>query len=46
MALIAYAAERNIPLQVKEKGIYSHDENIWHLSSEGGELENPWANAP
>jgi len=43
---IAYAAERNIPLQVKEKGIYSHDENIWHLSSEGGELENPWGNAP
>jgi len=43
---INYAAERNIPLQVKEKGIYSHDENIWHLSSEGGELEDPWTNAP
>ncbi len=43
---IAYALERNIPLQIKEKGIYSHDENIWHLSSEGGELENPWQNAP
>jgi len=43
---IAYAVDRNIPLQIKEKGIYSHDENIWHLSSEGGELENPWTNAP
>lgn len=43
---IAYAEERNIPLQIKEKGIYSHDENIWHLSSEGGELEDPWENAP
>ncbi|MDJ0840476.1 MAG: argininosuccinate synthase [Acidobacteriota bacterium] len=43
---IQYAADRNIPLQVKEKGIYSHDENLWHLSSEGGELEDPWENAP
>ncbi len=43
---IQYAADRNIPLQIKEKGIYSHDENLWHLSSEGGELENPWQNAP
>lgn len=43
---IRYAEERNVPLQVKEKGIYSHDENIWHLSSEGGELEDPWENAP
>ena len=43
---IEYAAARNIPLQIKEKGIYSHDENLWHLSSEGGELEDPWTNAP
>ena len=43
---IAYAEERGVPLQVKEKGIYSHDENLWHLSSEGGELEDPWQNAP
>ncbi|CAM2067887.1 argininosuccinate synthase [Sulfidibacter corallicola] len=43
---IAYAEERGIELDVKEKGIYSHDENIWHLSSEGGELEDPWTNAP
>lgn len=43
---IKYAQDRNIPLQIKEKGIYSHDENLWHLSSEGGELEDPWDNAP
>lgn len=43
---IAYANARNIPIQVAEKGIYSHDENLWHLSSEGGELEDPWKNAP
>ncbi|MBN1347969.1 argininosuccinate synthase [candidate division KSB1 bacterium] len=39
---IKYARERNIPLNVDEKKIYSHDKNIWHLSSEGGELEDPW----
>jgi len=43
---IAYAEARNVKLDVKEKGIYSHDENLWHLSSEGGELEDPWRNAP
>lgn len=43
---IRYAEERGVPLAIKEKGIYSHDDNIWHLSSEGGELENPWDNAP
>lgn len=43
---IAYAQERNVKIPVTEKGIYSHDDNIWHLSSEGGELENPWTNAP
>jgi len=43
---IAYAKARNIPLKVEKKGIYSHDENLWHLSSEGGALENPWESAP
>ncbi len=43
---IAYAKERNIPLNVDPKGIYSHDRNLWHLSSEGGELEDPWESAP
>ena len=38
---IDYAAEHNIPIvQTKEK-IYSEDRNIWHISHEGGELEDP-----
>jgi len=39
---IQYAKARKIPLTVNETKIYSHDRNIWHLSSEGGELEDPW----
>jgi len=39
---IEYAASRNIPIaQTKEK-IYSRDRNLWHISHEGGELEDPW----
>lgn len=38
---IDYAMQHNIPIaQTKEK-IYSEDRNIWHISHEGGELENP-----
>lgn len=40
---IAYARDHNIPLgTVSEKNIYSRDWNIWHMSHEGGDLENPW----
>lgn len=39
---IEYAASRNIPItQTKEK-IYSRDRNLWHISHEGGNLEEPW----
>ncbi|MFA5528255.1 MAG: argininosuccinate synthase [Peptostreptococcales bacterium] len=39
---IDYAKKYNIPIaQTKEK-IYSRDQNIWHTSHEGGNLENPW----
>ena len=39
---IAYAEKHNIPIaQTKEK-IYSRDQNIWHISHEGGNLENTW----
>ena len=39
---IEYAASHNIPIaQTKEK-IYSRDRNLWHISHEGGELEDPW----
>ena len=40
--LLKYAADHNIPIAQSTEKIYSRDENIWHISHEGGELENPW----
>ena len=37
---LAYAAERNIPVSQSKKRIYSEDRNIWHISHEGGALED------
>jgi len=37
-----YAVEHNVPVSATEKSIYSRDRNIWHLSHEGGVLEDPW----
>ncbi len=42
---IAYAQAHNVQVEQSKKNIYSRDRNIWHLSHEGGELEDP-ANAP
>ena len=42
---IAYARAHNVPIEQTAKNIYSRDRNIWHLSHEGGVLEDP-ANAP
>jgi argininosuccinate synthase len=42
---IAYASAHNIPIEQSKANIYSRDRNIWHLSHEGGCLEDP-ANAP
>ncbi len=39
---IAYAEAHNIPISQTLKKIYSRDENIWHISHEGGNLEDPW----
>jgi len=39
---IAYAAARRIPVSASTESIYSRDANLWHLSHEGGLLENPW----
>jgi argininosuccinate synthase len=37
-----YARERNISLEgVDESKLYSRDENLWHISHEGGPLEDP-----
>jgi argininosuccinate synthase len=43
---LAYAAERNIPVTQSKKRIYSEDRNIWHISHEGGVLENPGKEPP
>jgi argininosuccinate synthase len=37
---LAYAAARNIPVSQSKKRIYSEDRNIWHISHEGGILED------
>jgi len=42
---IAYARAHNVPVEQTVANIYSRDRNIWHLSHEGGVLEDP-ANAP
>ncbi len=42
---IDYAAAHNIPIPVSHDHDYSMDKNIWHLSHEGSDLEDPW-NAP
>ncbi|MBC8394329.1 MAG: argininosuccinate synthase, partial [Deltaproteobacteria bacterium] len=39
---IKYATEHDIPVSQSEKDIYSRDRNIFHLSHEGGPLEDPW----
>lgn len=39
---IEYAKAHNIPISQTTEKIYSRDENIWHISHEGGNLENPW----
>ncbi len=38
---IEYLEKRNIPVPMKKNQSYSRDENIWHLSHEGLELEDP-----
>jgi len=38
---LAYAAEFNVPVTATEKSIYSRDANLWHISHEGGILEDP-----
>lgn len=42
---IDYAEAHNIPLRISRETNYSKDKNLWHLSHEGLDLENP-ANEP
>lgn len=39
---VDYAIKHDIPITVTKKDIYSRDENLWHISHEGGNLEDPW----
>ena len=39
---IDYAEKRGIPVPVTKARPYSMDENLWHLSHEGADLEDPW----
>jgi argininosuccinate synthase len=43
---IEYAAKHNVPIAQSTTKIYSRDRNIWHISHEGGELEDPANAAP
>jgi len=43
---IEYAKARGIPVPVTKERPYSMDRNIFHLSHEGGDLEDPWNEPP
>lgn len=44
-AALEYAKKHNIPIEQTKKKIYSRDRNLWHISHEGADLEDP-ANEP
>ncbi|MCP4206959.1 MAG: argininosuccinate synthase [Shimia sp.] len=39
---VAYAHDHHVPIAQTERSIYSRDRNLFHISHEGGPLENPW----
>ncbi|MGC9360356.1 MAG: argininosuccinate synthase [Anaerolineae bacterium] len=43
---LAYAEAHNIPVSQTTRSIYSRDRNLWHISHEGGVLEDPWQEPP
>ena len=43
---IEYAEQRGIPLKITKETNYSKDKNLWHLSHEGLDLEDPANEAP
>ena len=45
MAMLDYLKQRNIPTTASATKIYSRDRNLWHISHEGGAIEDP-ANPP
>jgi len=45
-SLVKYAKKHGIPVPVTKKKPYSTDPNLFHISYEGGILEDPWAEPP
>lgn len=45
-SLIRYAKKHDIPVPVTKSKPYSTDRNLFHISYEGGVLEDPWAEPP
>ena len=45
-SLVRYAKRHGIPVPVTKARPYSSDRNLFHISFEGGILENPWAEPP
>lgn len=45
-SLIDYARKHGIPVTATKEKPYSTDRNIFHISYEGGILEDPWAEPP
>jgi argininosuccinate synthase len=39
---LRYAKQKKVPVSQTLKKLYSRDRNLWHISHEGGELEDPW----
>jgi argininosuccinate synthase len=39
---LEYAAKHNVPVDQSPKDLFSRDGNLWHLSHEGGNLEDTW----
>ena len=44
-AAVDYAKKHKIPIEQSKKQLYSRDRNLWHISHEGADLEDP-ANEP
>jgi argininosuccinate synthase len=45
-SLIEFAKQHDIPVPVTPSGPYSTDRNLFHISYEGGLLEDPWGEPP
>ncbi len=46
LAMLDYLKQRNIPTTASATKIYSRDRNLWHISHEGGTIEDPWNPPP